>query len=109
MRLSLACSFLWCPLRAYNSYSAACHVLPTQVKVSEVAPRELLANLAVLLPHLDGPSYTLRSGIVTAMGTIVTKVFPQSAEAELPESGNYLSHDVVTGITNGCYSWLPYA
>ena len=51
-------------------------------KLSEQAPRDLLANLAVLLPHLDGPSYTLRSAIVTSMGNIVSKVFPQGDEAE---------------------------
>lgn len=73
-------------------------MLPAQVKVSEVAPRELLANLAVLLPHLDGPSYTLRSGIVTAMGIIVTKVFPQSAEAELPESGAFFTQYSVVSL-----------
>jgi condensin complex subunit 1 len=55
------------------------------VRVAESAPRDVLANLAVLLPHLDGPSYTLRSGIVTAMGTIVSKVFPQDA-APSPQS-----------------------
>lgn len=58
------------------------------VRVAESAPRDVLANLAVLLPHLDGPSYTLRSGIVTAMGTIVSKVFPQDVATPAPSTSD---------------------
>ena len=47
----------------------------SQTLCSERIPKEVLANLVTLLPHLDGPSYPMRSAIVTALGNIVAAVF----------------------------------
>ena len=46
------------------------------VACSDRLSKELLANLVTLLPHLDGPSYPMRSAIVTSLGTIIANVFP---------------------------------
>jgi hypothetical protein len=47
-----------------------------QCLCSERIPKDLLANLVTLLPHLDGPSYPMRSAVVTALGNIVAAAFP---------------------------------
>ena len=42
-----------------------------------------MANqISLLLPHLGGKAYTLRSGIVTAMGVLVHKAFNSKDDAE---------------------------
>ena len=39
--------------------------------LAEVLPQAVLANISVLLPHLDGEAYAMRSALVTAIGYVV--------------------------------------
>ncbi len=55
---------------------SACSFYALQVLCSERLPKEVLANLVTMLPHLDGPSYPMRSAIVTTLGNIVALAFP---------------------------------
>ncbi len=55
--------------------------LALQTDCASRIPKEILANLAALLPQLDGPSYALRSAVVTTLGNIVAHAFPAGAGA----------------------------
>lgn len=39
--------------------------------LASVLPEAVLSNISVLLPHLDGEAYAMRSALVTAMGDVV--------------------------------------
>ncbi|PIK49362.1 putative condensin complex subunit 1 [Apostichopus japonicus] len=43
-------------------------------ELSDLIPDTILPSMSLLLTHLDGESYTMRNGILTAMGNIVCKV-----------------------------------
>ena len=49
------------------------HVAPFLSELAAVRPRVVLANLSLLLPHLEAEPYALRSAIVQAVGHILVR------------------------------------
>ncbi|NWW01229.1 CND1 protein, partial [Oreocharis arfaki] len=43
-------------------------------ELAEQIPALVLSNMSVLLPHLDGESYTMRNAVLTAMAEVVVQV-----------------------------------
>lgn len=56
-------------------------------ELGKLSPRTLAAQMALLLPHLGGDSYTIRSEIVTAIGHILERLFPRrEGQAEVADA-----------------------
>jgi len=47
------------------------HVAAFIQELAEVMPKEVCSNMALLLPHLGGEAYTIRSAIVSAMASVL--------------------------------------
>lgn len=58
------------------------------VELSERLPKEMYQNISVLIPHLDGESYTIRSGIIQILGNIVMKHSFDESNTEAAEVGS---------------------
>ena len=48
-------------------------------------PKLVFANISLLMPHLGGKAYSLRSAIVATMGHILHKGFPEPQDAAQDE------------------------
>ncbi len=51
------------------------NVFPAAARPAPRCPRLVAARVALLMGHLGGRAYSLRSGIVTALGHLVIKAF----------------------------------
>jgi condensin complex subunit 1 len=49
-------------------------------ELAQRLPRAVLSNIAVLLPHLGSESYTMRNGVVQAIGNVILGAFPEGRE-----------------------------
>lgn len=58
------------------------------IGVSEQVPQVVLHNVSVLLPHLDGESYMIRSAVVQSLGFISARAFAKDGNKDDGKTGN---------------------
>lgn len=63
-------------------------------------PQEVLPHVSLLIPHLGGKAYALRSAIVSAVGCLIQNAYPDNPSEEADAQGKPLlfiiSHEVLS-------------
>ena len=54
-------------------------------------PKDVAAHISLLIPHLGGKAYALRSAIVTAVGHLILGAYTETPDDDADAQGNFLA------------------